>query len=68
MHANPDKALDQVPTGVTVVLLADEVITLAGDPISLQLSGHSHGGQVRLTFVGSPALIWPRNTTTDGTV
>ena len=31
--------------------VADEVI---GYPIDLQLSGHSHGGQVRIPFVGAP--------------
>ena len=25
----------------------------------LQLSGHSHGGQVRVPFLGSPFLVWP---------
>jgi predicted MPP superfamily phosphohydrolase len=61
-HADLDKALDRIPTGATVVLLAhepdyaDEVAATAGDRISLQLSGHSHGGQVRLPFVRPPAL------------
>lgn len=59
-HADLDKALKRIPAGATVVLLAhepdyaDEVA--ADGRVSLQLSGHSHGGQVRLPFVGPPAL------------
>jgi len=59
-HADLDKALEEVPASATVVLLAhepdyaDEVA--ADGQVSLQLSGHSHGGQVRLPFVGPPAL------------
>jgi predicted MPP superfamily phosphohydrolase len=58
-----DAALDGIPTGVPVVLLAhepdyaDEVA--ANGRVGLQLSGHSHGGQVRLPLVGAlelPAL------------
>ncbi|MBE9508036.1 MAG: metallophosphoesterase [Chloroflexi bacterium] len=59
-HADLDEALEGVPFGATVVLLAhepdyaDEVA--ADGRVSLQLSGHSHGGQVRLPFVGPPFL------------
>jgi hypothetical protein len=53
-------ALAGVPPGVHKVLLAHEpdyadVVTADGR-VSLQLSDHSHGGQVRLPFVG--ALQW----------
>jgi predicted MPP superfamily phosphohydrolase len=53
-------ALDGVPQGSPTVLLAHEpdfADQASGQGITLQLSGHSHGGQVRLPFVG--ALILP---------
>jgi predicted MPP superfamily phosphohydrolase len=55
------RALTGIPTDATVILLAhepdfaDEVFPLGR--VSLQLSGHSHGGQVRLPGVG--ALVTP---------
>ena len=59
-HADLDKALQAIPSGATIVLLAhepdyaDEVAT--DGRVSLQLSGHSHGGQVRLPLLGPPIL------------
>jgi len=59
--ANVGEALRGVPSGDTTVLLchepdyADQVAAYAVD---LQLSGHSHGGQVRFPVVG--ALYLPR--------
>ena len=53
-------AIQQIPFGEATVLLAHEpdfADQAARYPIDLQLSGHSHGGQVRLPGVG--ALILP---------
>jgi hypothetical protein len=56
-----DRALRSCPAGVPAVLLAHEpdfADAYSQDPrVSLQLSGHSHGGQVRLPGLG--ALILP---------
>ncbi len=53
-----DQALAGIPAGAPVVLLArepDYADTVARDGrVALQLSGHSHGGQVRLPLVGAP--------------
>jgi len=59
-HADLEKALDKVPADATTILLAHEPdyadeVTSDGR-VSLQVSGHSHGGQVRLPGVGPPAL------------
>lgn len=58
-HADLDRALRLVPAAQTTILLAHEpdYADLAAQyPIDLQLSGHSHGGQVRLPFFGPPVL------------
>ena len=59
---NPDltAAMDNTPTAATTILLMHEpdlANEYALDPrISLQLSGHSHGGQIRLPIIGPPVL------------
>lgn len=59
-HADLEKALEGIPAGAAVVLLAHEPDyadeAAADGRVSLQLSGHSHGGQVRLPIVGPPVL------------
>lgn len=49
-----DRALHNVPANESVVLLAHEpdfADHVSRFPVDLQLSGHSHGGQVRVPFV-----------------
>lgn len=58
---NPEKALKGVPEGTFSLLLMHEpdyADTAATYPFDLQLSGHSHGGQVRLPFMG--AVMTPK--------
>ena len=59
---NLNQALDGIPVNSTVILLAHEpdfadVVSTSGR-VSLQLSGHTHGGQFRLPITG--ALVLPR--------
>jgi uncharacterized protein len=58
--ADLDKTLRVVPTGEATVLLAHEpdyADRVMRHPVDLQLSGHSHGGQVRLPFL--PPIYLP---------
>jgi uncharacterized protein len=57
--ARLDQALEGIPRDEATVLLAHEpdyADTVVSSAVDLQLSGHSHGGQVRLPFVGAPFL------------
>lgn len=54
-----DVSLKGIPRSEPVVLLAHEpdyADQAAAYPIDLQLSGHSHGGQVRFPLIGAPIL------------
>jgi predicted MPP superfamily phosphohydrolase len=61
-NADLDATLHNIPSSESVILLAHEpdyADFVARYPVDLQLSGHSHGGQVRVPFVGPlwlPAL------------
>lgn len=58
--ADLDKALSGIPSGKATILLAHEpdfADHAARYAVDLQLSGHSHGGQVRLPGIG--ALVLP---------
>jgi predicted MPP superfamily phosphohydrolase len=59
--ANLEQALRGIPKHEAIVLLAHEpdyADSVHGYPVDLQLSRHSHGGQVRLPLIG--ALHLPR--------
>jgi predicted MPP superfamily phosphohydrolase len=57
--ARIDVALKPIPKSEAVVLLAHEpdfADVAARHAVDLQLSGHSHGGQVNLPLLGPPVL------------
>ncbi|PLS16493.1 metallophosphoesterase [Bacillus sp. M6-12] len=62
MLGNPDisAALNGLPANVYKILLShapDFADQISGDSVQLQLSGHSHGGQIQIPFFG--ALVTP---------
>ena len=61
LQGRPDLelALSGIPQDEPVILLAHEpdwADHVANYPVDLQLSGHSHGGQIRFPLIGAPFL------------
>jgi predicted MPP superfamily phosphohydrolase len=58
-NPQPGAALHGVEPGEAVILLShspDVAETLDDERVGLMLSGHTHGGQVRLPLIGSPII------------
>ena len=61
-HDDLDKVLSMLPETGEAILLAHEPdfadVSARTGRFGLQLSGHSHGGQIVLPFFGAPVLPW----------
>ncbi len=58
-HKNLDEVLDKIPDPECRIVLAhnpDSADTAFSKRIDLMISGHTHGGQVNIPFVGTPIL------------
>ncbi len=58
-YADPERALHGVPAdevSIVAVHEPDFADVMRRYPVELQISGHSHGGQIRLPVVGPPVL------------